>query len=75
LFNSPEESLGFILADYGFDVWLVNGPGTKYNTMHTSLSPDDMVLITMIYFNINIHLSFSSNFFFRISHFDKIKKL
>ncbi|RHN68989.1 putative triacylglycerol lipase [Medicago truncatula] len=42
LFNSPEESLGFILADNGVDVWLVNGRGTKYSTMHTSLTPDDM---------------------------------
>jgi hypothetical protein len=54
LFNSPDESLGFILADSGFDVWLVNGRGTKYSTMHTSLSPNDKVLTLMIYTLISI---------------------
>ena len=47
LLNSPEESLGFILADNGFDVWLANTRGTKYSRGHTSLSPNDSVLFYM----------------------------
>ncbi|KAF8414164.1 hypothetical protein HHK36_002163 [Tetracentron sinense] len=41
LLNSPDQSLAFILADNGFDVWLANTRGTKYSRGHTSLSPDD----------------------------------
>ncbi|KAH1189743.1 Triacylglycerol lipase 2 [Glycine max] len=41
LVNSPDESLGFILADNEYDVWLANVRGTKYSSGHTSLIPND----------------------------------
>ncbi|XP_020211098.1 triacylglycerol lipase 2 [Cajanus cajan] len=41
LINSPDESLGFILADNGYDVWLANVRGTQYSNGHTSLNPND----------------------------------
>ncbi|KAF7141431.1 hypothetical protein RHSIM_Rhsim06G0168900 [Rhododendron simsii] len=41
LVNTPDQSLGFILADNGYDVWLANTRGAKYSSGHTSLSPSD----------------------------------
>jgi hypothetical protein len=46
LLNPPDESLPFILADSGFDVWLVGGRGSKYSS-HLSLTPNDLVVILM----------------------------
>ncbi|KAL3509965.1 hypothetical protein ACH5RR_029366 [Cinchona calisaya] len=41
MINSPDESLAFILADNGFDVWLSNTRGTNYSRGHTSIKPND----------------------------------
>ncbi|KAL9323675.1 hypothetical protein ACSQ67_008532 [Phaseolus vulgaris] len=39
LLNSPEQNLPMILADNGFDVWIVNARGTTYSRKHISLEP------------------------------------
>lgn len=49
LLSPPDQSLALVLADNGFDVWIVSSRGTKYSRGHVSLEPEDEVSFVFLY--------------------------
>jgi lysosomal acid lipase/cholesteryl ester hydrolase len=38
--NHYEESVAFVLASEGYDVWLTNSRGSEFSRRHLNLNPD-----------------------------------
>ena len=43
MINPPGEGLGFILADHGYDVWILNYRATRFSYGHLNYTSKDKV--------------------------------
>ncbi|XP_015793936.1 lipase member K-like [Tetranychus urticae] len=53
--NDTSAELGFLLANLGYDVWLINVRGTSYSTNHTHLDPEDPQFWDYSFYEIGIY--------------------
>lgn len=51
----PDQGLGYLLADMGYDVWMGNSRGNRYSRRHVSLDPDGSSGIKYKYWDFSWH--------------------
>ncbi|XP_076684092.1 lipase 3-like [Andrena cerasifolii] len=55
LLATPEKSLGYLLADWGYDVWLGNARGSRYSRKHKWMTTQDKEYWTFSWHEIGIY--------------------
>lgn len=58
LLNPSDQSLAFLLADNGCDVWIADTRGTKYSLGHKTLGISVAVILPLHYFSVTFLLLF-----------------